>query len=376
MQKETAIESLDVGDMRMGSLQENALRVHLQVAEDNPRGGNCMFYAFSHQLETIGMRRTPDQIRQDVVQYLREHPILQGRDGVINFENFIHGFSSWGNYLHAMSNDGEWGDNLILMGASNCYQVGIQIVSSLPNHDPLMISPVTGMPANIIHLGHIAEFHYVSLEAVTDIGAGLCPVCGELSDDNRCLCNKIDVCEHLDNITVLPRQNEIKILCPTTNDEILSEIVENLSSWLTRRISNMPRQNSGKLLLAQHFKSGIFNFLLRKNGIELSTAIIDDEVFYHTNNELMDIYDEFRNALQNQVNILMSGYVLIFVTTLVRIWILSLTRHLTDVFSYIASLILLNENDYDEMLTFINEQQRGGQENDNEDQEEENYMEE
>ena len=93
------------------------------------------------------------------------------------------------------------GDNLNRMVASNCYQIGIQIVSSLPNHDPLMISPVTGMPANIIHIGHIADFHYVSLEAVSDIGAGLCPFCGKLSDDNQCLCNKIDVCEHSATMT-------------------------------------------------------------------------------------------------------------------------------------------------------------------------------
>ena len=369
LQKNTYIEGLDVESMRMGSLQDNALRVNLRVAEDNPGGGNCMFYALSHQLETVGILRTPDEIRQEIVRYLREHPTQAGQDGMVSFENFIHGFSSWENYLEAMSNDGEWGDNLILMGASNYYQVGLQIVSSLPNHDPIEISPISGIYTNTLHLGHIAEFHYVSLEPVTDAFTELCPFCGVFVDDNRCECARMymchscglfhsgfDVCgrqaftnDREDNITVLPLENE-DILRRNVSDETLIQLVENLSDWMAQRVDNVPLRNSRKLLLAQDFKSVTFDFFLKQTGIELSTAAIGDELFFHTDNTLMDIYDEFRKVIQDQISILVSGYVLVFLTPLVRRWILSLTRRLVDAFSYQGTIILLKEDDYEEMV--------------------------
>ena len=60
--------------------QENGLRVNLQVAKENPGCGISIFYTLSHQLETIGIRRTTGQIKLDKVRYLREQPNLQGRD--------------------------------------------------------------------------------------------------------------------------------------------------------------------------------------------------------------------------------------------------------------------------------------------------------
>ena len=44
---------------------------------DNQASGNCMFHAFSGQLETIkGIKIQHGELRQSLVQYLRENPKL------------------------------------------------------------------------------------------------------------------------------------------------------------------------------------------------------------------------------------------------------------------------------------------------------------
>ena len=61
-----------------------------------------------------------------------------------------------------MMTDGAWGDHLILKGAANCFKTCIQVVNS--HQDDVMICPeydVTG--SNRLVLGHVPEFHYVSL---------------------------------------------------------------------------------------------------------------------------------------------------------------------------------------------------------------------
>ena len=44
---------------------------------DNQESGNCMFHALSEQLETVkGIKIENGQLRQSLVQYLRENPKL------------------------------------------------------------------------------------------------------------------------------------------------------------------------------------------------------------------------------------------------------------------------------------------------------------
>ena len=86
---------------------------------------------------------------------------LLQRDGTDVFQ-FVDGYSSWDEYLTRMMTDGAWGDHLILKGAANFFETCIQVVSS--HQDDVMICPeydVTGN--NPLVLGHLPEFHYVSL---------------------------------------------------------------------------------------------------------------------------------------------------------------------------------------------------------------------
>ena len=61
-----------------------------------------------------------------------------------------------------MAKDGTWGDHVVLFAAANHFQTPIRIISSLnyetvvhPDHAVANTSPLV--------LGHIHEFHYVSL---------------------------------------------------------------------------------------------------------------------------------------------------------------------------------------------------------------------
>ena len=109
LQKETSVEFFGENGTGFQSLEDNAMKENLKIAMDYPGGGNCMFYALSHQLESVGIERSHEELQQDIVQYLRSNNVLQGRDGQIDFRSFIHGYSSWEEYLQSMSNDEEWG---------------------------------------------------------------------------------------------------------------------------------------------------------------------------------------------------------------------------------------------------------------------------
>ena len=77
--------------------------------------------------------------------------------------NFVSGYPSWCEYLQSMAKDGTWGDHVVLFAAANHFQTPIHIISSLdreivvePDHAPANTNPLM--------LGHIHEFHYVSLQ--------------------------------------------------------------------------------------------------------------------------------------------------------------------------------------------------------------------
>lgn len=83
--------------------------------------------------------------------------------------NFIHGCESWPFYLGKMSQRGTWGDNVILQAAANKYNTPICVVSSLQDHDDIIISPDPPPPCHstdALVVGHIHEAHYVSLQPI------------------------------------------------------------------------------------------------------------------------------------------------------------------------------------------------------------------
>ncbi|XP_066015858.1 uncharacterized protein [Pocillopora verrucosa] len=134
---------------------------------NNPGSGNCMFYALSEQLEVVKrVKIHHSELRQSLVQYLREHPKLV--DGTDLF-HFVDRHTTWDGYLTDMEQDGTWGDHVILWAAANCYQIAIHVISSLPGHSEVIINPDCSFDqSKHLVLGHVHEVHYVSLQPLQD----------------------------------------------------------------------------------------------------------------------------------------------------------------------------------------------------------------
>ena len=62
-----------------------------------------------------------------------------------------------------MAKDGTWGDRVVLFAAANYFQTPIRIISSLDRE--IVVHPEHSVtdPTPLV-LGHIHEFHYVSLQ--------------------------------------------------------------------------------------------------------------------------------------------------------------------------------------------------------------------
>ena len=96
--------------------------------------------------------------------------------GSVHLPSFVSNHPSWHAYLHAMGQDGTWGDHLILIAVANMYRVSIVIVSSIEDIQPIVINPESGQSEGTILLGHIAELHHVTLQPVVIIVVLYCNV--------------------------------------------------------------------------------------------------------------------------------------------------------------------------------------------------------
>ena len=76
-------------------------------------------------------------------------------------------YPTWTKYLEKMAEDGTWGDHLILEAAARHLNCVIHIISSHPECDVKIEPGLTACDVPELLLGHIYEYHYVSLEAGT-----------------------------------------------------------------------------------------------------------------------------------------------------------------------------------------------------------------
>ena len=77
--------------------------------------------------------------------------------------NFVCSYPSWLEYLQSMAKDGTWGDHVVLLAAANHFQTSFRIISSLDREIVVYPEHAVADP-NPLMLGHIHEFHYVSLQ--------------------------------------------------------------------------------------------------------------------------------------------------------------------------------------------------------------------
>ncbi|XP_052253820.1 uncharacterized protein LOC127860069 [Dreissena polymorpha] len=146
--------------------------------------GNCMFTAVVDQLRIHGnFTYTPRMLRAAVVGFLRQNPQL---DNDTHLQEFVE--EPWEKYLDNMSQDGHWGDHVVIRGLANLLNTKIRIyrelydglntTDTLPDnvkerssrlekditkHEPIETDEAT----RVINLGHLFEMHYVSLRPQT-----------------------------------------------------------------------------------------------------------------------------------------------------------------------------------------------------------------
>ena len=65
-----------------------------------------------------------------------------------------------------MAEDGTWGNHVVLVAAANRFGTPICVISSMTDHDDILITPssASSQDTEPLVLGHVFEYHYVSLE--------------------------------------------------------------------------------------------------------------------------------------------------------------------------------------------------------------------
>ena len=85
----------------------------------NPAGdGNCQFAALSWFLRHLGILRSEETLRKEIVDYLNNNPLAQ--DG-FPLELFVG--VPWSQYLENMTHNGAYGDHITLQATANVYNV-------------------------------------------------------------------------------------------------------------------------------------------------------------------------------------------------------------------------------------------------------------
>lgn len=148
-----------------GRINQLGNEFDLDIHHDPKGDGNCQFDAVSDQLQTLGVFRSHDTLRQEVVHYLENHPYL----GNSHTQWYSFLTEQRINYLSRMSEDGTYWDQVTLQAVAEMCNLQILILSTL-NGGTTLIRPdgtnVFSPTMPYIILGHFAEGHedhYVSL---------------------------------------------------------------------------------------------------------------------------------------------------------------------------------------------------------------------
>lgn len=185
----------------------------LSISYDPPKDGNCQFSSLCHELSKIGIYRSPDTLRKELVAYLSNYP--NAADG-FPLELFVG--LPWDQYLASMSNDGTYGDHLTLQAAANMFLIQINVYSSLGPSATQTISPMDGNPVAAFSIGHFAEGageHYVCLrDEEPDVGQSVIDTYDDAAD--------IENEENMDG----HRTGNVSTSGPYLNNDILEHIIK------------------------------------------------------------------------------------------------------------------------------------------------------
>ena len=137
----------------IGEAQLEAFKDQDYTIAYNPSGdGDCQFSALSYFLQRIGVYRSANIIRREIVQYLSENPNNSEGQPFKYFAGLL-----WSRYLNNMAQSGTYGDHITLQTASNLNNIKIEIASSLGHHTLTVIQPQEYEPITRFCFGHFAE---------------------------------------------------------------------------------------------------------------------------------------------------------------------------------------------------------------------------
>ena len=121
--------------------------------------GNCQFRAIADQL--YGSPDRYAEVRADIVEHLRSNSA--------RYSAFVP--ESYDAYIEDMGLDGNWGDHLTLIAASNVYGLEIRVYTSYDRNWERVIRPTDdGNIRRVIQLSFYAELHYNSVHPITNEG--------------------------------------------------------------------------------------------------------------------------------------------------------------------------------------------------------------
>ena len=135
-------------------------------------GSNCQFSAFLNQLKQHGIVKpktrkiTPETLRKQAVQWISDNlEDVIFHYGGITVKDMIKN-NSPEEYIEAMSDKDEWGDELTLYALLSVYNVEVGVISSMKNSCEL-IPPPTEKAVARIFIGSIKDIHFVSTRPIT-----------------------------------------------------------------------------------------------------------------------------------------------------------------------------------------------------------------
>ena len=128
----------------------------------HPNGdGSCQFAAVAFLLKNIGIFRSADTLRREIVKYLTEH-----RNAADGTPQELFAAVPWDEYISGISLSSTFGDQLTLQAVAILYQVQFLVISTIGQDDQATVSPEHSEPVAQLALGHFAEtpgLHYVAL---------------------------------------------------------------------------------------------------------------------------------------------------------------------------------------------------------------------
>ena len=185
-------------DIEYPSLQAVAQTYGVSIL-DTPKDGNCQFHAIAQQLQIqTNKQMSADEVRKAIVQFLRQNPVLNVADGVLDLRDRIIS-ETWEQYLDRLEKGEQWGNENTLLVVPFVFDVPVTVLSDSMDHVVSIPLPNENVNEDVptLLIGHISELHYVGLipvdspcievnENYAHSDETLCEACG-MSGEHDCL---------------------------------------------------------------------------------------------------------------------------------------------------------------------------------------------